>query len=292
MHLKTDIDAAFSDLEKTFCSSVQDGCSFMLKEANDAFHNILEKTVYNAENLEALIKRSLSELKMSIINNLPRESTIIAQRRLKMPKMSIINNLQKSKLGTGKIKLEIPKTEPYDATIDLIEMRRHKKSKKEFLCQQCSYVTMRRDHLVRHVKNVHLKLKDIVCKECDDAFSENYELNRHIRKWHPNSSINEKICPKSGFVNKQGLIKATSPDFNDLDSIESGKERIDNQQNSLRSYASPESTISNNYVQSAHTQPNSSQNEVIEIQCLPFLQNSCTEDDVPEFFDNQMDVPI
>jgi len=70
MEFEKDLDIAFSNLEKTLTSNVQDRCTKTLTEVNDAFNKVLENTVSNFEHLEFSITQSIADIKFILINNL------------------------------------------------------------------------------------------------------------------------------------------------------------------------------------------------------------------------------
>ena len=56
--------------------------------------------------------------------------------------------------------------------------------KEEFCCEKCSFATNKRNNLVKHVRRIHLNIKDHKCELCDhSAFSRN-DLTRHIKNMH------------------------------------------------------------------------------------------------------------
>ena len=55
---------------------------------------------------------------------------------------------------------------------------------KLFACQHCIYATTNKVHLEQHVRSQHDKVKEI-CEICDKEFSDKSNLNKHVRKFHP-----------------------------------------------------------------------------------------------------------
>ena len=51
-------------------------------------------------------------------------------------------------------------------------------------CKQCSYTCTKRDRMVRHVKNVHLKEKPHACHLCTSSFGRKDKLKRHLDTVH------------------------------------------------------------------------------------------------------------
>jgi hypothetical protein len=51
-------------------------------------------------------------------------------------------------------------------------------------CPHCEYVTCQSRALVRHIKNVHNKLKDMKCSECEFASNNKHHLLQHIKAVH------------------------------------------------------------------------------------------------------------
>ena len=58
--------------------------------------------------------------------------------------------------------------------------------KLSFKCQEpgCEFTAFRRDLVAKHVKCVHLKIKNFQCPHCDDAFAQRYRLEEHVNGVH------------------------------------------------------------------------------------------------------------
>ena len=50
---------------------------------------------------------------------------------------------------------------------------------KEFTCNQCSTILKDKSDLKLHIKSIHSKKKEIMCKECFKSFKENHELENY-----------------------------------------------------------------------------------------------------------------
>jgi KRAB domain-containing zinc finger protein len=69
---------------------------------------------------------------------------------------------------------------------------------KKFKCKECSYVSPYKQALMRHVKAVHLKIKDMICKECNATFSCKANLIQHIKTVH--QTIKDHTCHLCGYA--------------------------------------------------------------------------------------------
>lgn len=69
---------------------------------------------------------------------------------------------------------------------------------KIFECKQCVYTSSRNCHVLRHVRNVHDKRKDVKCKSCDFTCTSNSELKRHVKSVH--DKIKDFVCSHCDFT--------------------------------------------------------------------------------------------
>ena len=60
-------------------------------------------------------------------------------------------------------------------------------------CPECDYVSTHRDHVNRHLKQVHLKIRDVNCPHCDYATVNRDHLKRHIKRKH--DKVRDIECP-------------------------------------------------------------------------------------------------
>jgi hypothetical protein len=65
------------------------------------------------------------------------------------------------------------------------------KNSSSFSCTECDYVGTKR-YVMLHIKSVHKKIKDIVCKECGFATTYRSSLNKHVRLNH--GQVRDKRC--------------------------------------------------------------------------------------------------
>ena len=83
----------------------------------------------------------------------------------------------------------------------------HSDGAKKFPCDRCSYITVHRGHIEKHIKAVHMKIKDHVCGDCGYASSNKYNLTQHRMQVH---KVGEKkfrceLCPYKSYL-KQSLM--------------------------------------------------------------------------------------
>ena len=81
---------------------------------------------------------------------------------------------------------------------------------KQFVCQHCVYKTTKKDHLEKHVRSQHEKVKEI-CEVCGKGFSEKSYLNKHIRKFHPEIEKKDKESVGTEHVNKRKATDTLKP---------------------------------------------------------------------------------
>ena len=63
-------------------------------------------------------------------------------------------------------------------------------------CAICSKVFSDSTHMVKHMRNIHAKIKDYKCPTCGKAFSQKSHLTRHIKTVHQMSRPHQ--CPDCG----------------------------------------------------------------------------------------------
>ena len=59
-----------------------------------------------------------------------------------------------------------------------------------FLCDQCSFNTLERQKLQKHIRDIHNK--DKACPICDYQTSRNHRMKMHIWRMHPEDTIAKK----------------------------------------------------------------------------------------------------
>ena len=68
--------------------------------------------------------------------------------------------------------------------------------KVRFPCLLCPYTASQPSDLNKHVRGVHAKIREHVCKECGVAFARVDSLNRHFKSVH--AKIKEHVCKECG----------------------------------------------------------------------------------------------
>lgn len=63
-------------------------------------------------------------------------------------------------------------------------LKTHDTSLRDKHCETCGFKAISTTHLQRHIRARHTREKNHVCKYCDRAFSEKYNMTSHIRKQH------------------------------------------------------------------------------------------------------------
>ena len=77
----------------------------------------------------------------------------------------------------------------------------HQKGSKNFQCKQCTYKSVRPDHLREHIKTVHESSRAHVCGECGYASALKKDLIRHVDGVH--KKIKNHICGVCGYAASQ-----------------------------------------------------------------------------------------
>ena len=73
-------------------------------------------------------------------------------------------------------------------------------SGRKFKCNQCTFSSRSGIQQVKiHIKEVHDKVKDIICKYCGSAFSRRSNLNQHVKNVHLKKSEGT-TCSKCGLI--------------------------------------------------------------------------------------------
>jgi len=174
---KTMYDHMFRDAEERISEMFKDGCSFLLKEANDALNSVMEKTVYCTEKLEESVNHILLDMKMSMAqqildrnNNFDNSTSYTISEPEKSPR----------------IKCESP--DLYSVSLKQIEIPS---------CDECGKTYAKKASLKKHIKNVHVGIKNLKCQLCDYITSEKSNLDKHIEGRHP--TFTDQTCHLCGF---------------------------------------------------------------------------------------------
>ncbi|KAK5643611.1 hypothetical protein RI129_007456 [Pyrocoelia pectoralis] len=81
----------------------------------------------------------------------------------------------------------------------LNHMKIHRTYLKDFTCEQCSYVTKRKDCLKQH-KQIHRDSKEFTCNQCNFTTKSNVYLHKHMKIHCPN--LEELKCQHCSFTSK------------------------------------------------------------------------------------------
>ena len=77
-----------------------------------------------------------------------------------------------------------------------MSLSNHKRLKhgdaKKFTCQQCEYVTSKKENYEQHIRSIHEKIREIRLY-CGKSFSDKPNLNKHVRILHPEALENKTI---------------------------------------------------------------------------------------------------
>ena len=63
-------------------------------------------------------------------------------------------------------------------------------------CEHCDKSYKQKNALTKHVKEVHLEIKQFQCEQCDKAFSFKYKLNQHVKTVHDGVTYDCDSCDK------------------------------------------------------------------------------------------------
>ena len=80
-------------------------------------------------------------------------------------------------------------------------------------CHICEHVSNKSGHMKRHIKPVHMHIKDINCEHCGKGFSEKMNLEHHIITVHKN--IKDFRCRECGkfFSQNSNLLQHLKSGF-------------------------------------------------------------------------------
>ena len=67
-------------------------------------------------------------------------------------------------------------------------------------CNDCNYPRNKKQKLIRHMKRVHMKIKDFKCEQCGYTCSKKQYLDRHIK--HVPTQIKGFIFIRVPYINK------------------------------------------------------------------------------------------
>jgi hypothetical protein len=78
----------------------------------------------------------------------------------------------------------------------------HGKGKQILACPDCDYVGQGTSHVKRHIKTVHLGIKDIMCDQCNWVTALKADLKRHKKTVHcgPGPVNAKQVCPHCGYL--------------------------------------------------------------------------------------------
>ena len=103
------------------------------------------------------------------------------------------SNLKRHML-THKTNVELPTKK--------VKSKQYIQSEKNIPCRQCDYKTNKNSNLKRHIKTHEVKeeppAKKIKCDQCSQIFSEQFNLNKHVKNVHGE----EMNCPHCNFKTK------------------------------------------------------------------------------------------
>ena len=73
-------------------------------------------------------------------------------------------------------------------------------SEKKFMCDQCAFITSRRNSLDAHRKGVHENTRDHKCTQCDYATARKDSLYRHIQEVHDKVKRGQVKCDQCDYI--------------------------------------------------------------------------------------------
>ena len=79
-----------------------------------------------------------------------------------------------------------------------LHVKKSQKTKNPFACEECGYETSRKQHIQRHIKQVHTRIKDFECNQCNYVFSLKDSLNSHVKQVH--SKIKDYKCNQCSYA--------------------------------------------------------------------------------------------
>lgn len=226
MEFERELDVSISNLEKSLARNVQDRCSKMLTEVNDAFNKVLENTVSNFENLEASVGQSIADMRFILINKLIQQSigedcpntddetvehlTIHSETAKYVTNNSsdeISPELKVKILKPVKVKKEKSSSSSYSDETSFIKDVNENDAKRKrptiHSCHYCSYATPRRYRLTQHMVSKHryaIETSDmnvVKCVYCNWECGAKWQLRGHMKRAHPDIESNTTIIENS-----------------------------------------------------------------------------------------------
>ena len=95
--------------------------------------------------------------------------------------------------------------------IESYETNKNVGKKDENKCEICHKYFAAKNNLRKHIRAIHLRVKNYHCQICEISFSQSHKLKSHVQKKHPkDGEVPEKFscdkCTKQ-FAEKQNLNK-------------------------------------------------------------------------------------
>jgi hypothetical protein len=271
--------------------SKKDGCSILLREANDALNHIFEKTVHNAQILENNMKAALLEIKVSMIKKL-QDASVKSQKnthkRAKPEPSFLLNKFVKvERIGNVENITKEEKMYPEERN----EKARASKAEMRYPCPYCVFASKRKDHLNGHVNRKHLKNKTFQCDVCNFTAYQKWEVKNHLKKKHQKSTNTNEYLPmkeeQPAQVIDENCTSTLGIYSNNLEAIDVGQIR----NCTFCTFVATETTILESHIESEHgintnqdefsCNMNDHQDNRIEIQSISVLPN-CSFRETPE----------
>ena len=89
--------------------------------------------------------------------------------------------------------------------------------KRMFSCDQCNYLSYKKEHVKRHINFIHKQLRNHVCHHCGKAYTLQKHLSKHLFKDHNEGTPTERKykcdqCDKSYELPQKGFFTLKSPE--------------------------------------------------------------------------------
>ena len=102
---------------------------------------------------------------------------------------------------------------------------------KDIKCNQCEFLSSNNSNLTKHIKQVHEKIKDYKCSQCEYTCYLQNDFKKHIKRVHERPLMDKRMSLGEyaiyNYLEKNNIIFEREKTFNDLHSPKNKKLRYD-----------------------------------------------------------------